>query len=62
MTPLCAVCLQNNSQVAFRLLEARAGLKVNLADNRGSIPLHYAARFGNTDVMEALIEKGLSIK
>ncbi|KAK2161285.1 hypothetical protein LSH36_119g07020 [Paralvinella palmiformis] len=58
MTPLCAVCLQNNSQVAFRLLEAGAGLKVNLADNRGSIPLHYAARFGNTDVMEALIEKG----
>ena len=58
MTPLCAVCLRNNTQVALRLLQAGAGSKVNFPDNTGSIALHYAARFGNIQVMKDLIDKG----
>ena len=56
MTPLCSVCYQGNFEIADILL--KSGARVNIADDKKTLPLHYAARNGNLKLVEELIRRG----
>ena len=56
MTSLCSVCYQGNIKIADILM--KAGARVNISDDKKSLPLHYAARNGNLQLVEELIKRG----
>lgn len=56
MTALCGACLRDYVPVAFKLI--KAGSRVNIRDNHGNGPLHYAARNGNIELCKELLAKG----
>lgn len=56
MTGLCSACHNNNLPIAELLL--KSGARVNIPDERKSLPLHYAARNGNVTLVNHLIRRG----
>ena len=48
--------MQDCGAIAETLISA--GTRVNLGDNQGNLPLHYAARNGNLHLVKALVERG----
>ena len=56
MTPICSVCYHGNLEIADMLL--KSGARVNIADDKKTLPLHYAARNGNLQLVEELIKRG----
>ena len=56
MTSLCSVCYQGNIKIADILM--KSGARVNISDDKKSLPLHYAARNGNLQLVEELIKRG----
>ncbi len=58
MTALCSACHNNNLTAAQVLL--KSGSRVNIADAKKSLPLHYAARNGNVTLVKTLLKHGTS--
>ena len=57
MTPLNMACNRRNSAIAKMFIAANA--IVNLADAKGSMPLHYIARCGDVHVARLLLNAGM---
>ena len=57
MTPLCATCLKNKVPAIAESL-IRYGAKVNIADYKHNLPLHYTARNGNLSLTKQLLDAG----
>ena len=51
MTSLCSVCYQGNIKIADILM--KSGARVNISHDKKSLPLHYAARNGNFQLVES---------
>jgi len=58
MTSLNMACIRKRSEAAKLFIQA--GTNVNVADNKGNLPLHYAARNGDTDIALMLLDAGLN--
>lgn len=56
MSPLNMACNRKNSEVAKLFIQS--GSNVNLADDKGNLPLHYVARNGDADVALTLLDAG----
>jgi len=56
MTPLNMACNRRKSAIAKMFIAANA--IVNLADAKGSLPLHYIARCGDLHVARLLLSAG----
>jgi ankyrin repeat protein len=56
MSPLNMACNRKNSEVAKLFIQS--GSNVNLADDKGNLPLHYVARNGDADVALSLLDAG----
>lgn len=61
LTPLCVSVLNNYTDIALRLLSHNADC-VNVCDRRNNLPLHYAVRNGNTQLVTALLAAGESLQ
>jgi len=58
-TPLAIACLRENEDVAKVLLDGGADPNIGSAD--GTMPLHYAAEKGKTELVRALISNGADV-
>ena len=56
MTPLCAVCIRDNTEMGQLLIEA--GARANIPDNRKNLPIHYTARNKNATLTASLLDHG----
>ena len=57
LTPLCVSVLNNYTDIALRLLSHSTDC-INVCDCRNNLPLHYAVRNGNTQLVTSLLEAG----
>ena len=60
LTPLCVSVLNNYTEIALKLLSCSTDC-MNICDCWNNLPLHYAVRIGNTQLVRALIEAGKSL-
>ena len=56
MTPLCAVAIQDDTNVARYLIQV--GARVHISDQQNNMPIHYTARNGNAVLTKLLIDAG----